>query len=450
MRIFLIGSNIPFRRHDQPGVTAVHVVLYELIRGLSGLGHGVVFQVLFNQHRSAGSLSPAEEGELQHVREIGIKVLPRIHSAQYVVPGTPSFRFGSVARLIASQLGAVRIDDFYPAINAREVVCERIYSNKADAVLTVWSPEGVAATHGLSDVPRISYQGDIDFRPAEARFQDCELFDGAEGQPPQGSLKHTLQRLRQWLWLSRFRRAHLRLMHEVRVIANVTAANAEYYSRQRHPRSIYVRNTWSDQALEGIDASKRPLPEAESRRPVKIIGHVGYLNRTGSTYGLKFLLVDLAPRLNQVMGGLEYEIHIIGGGEAVPALRPWLAQEHVIQRGFVEDLDAELISGDVFLLLNNAGSYHAAYTRHLVAWSLGLCLIVHENSRRTIPEIVHMENALVGGTPAEVAEMVFLAATDPELNQRIRKGGRATYKQYFTPLEVAKTLSDELVRARNA
>ena len=56
----------------------------------------------------------------------------------------------------------------------------------------------------------------------------------------------------------------------------------------------------------------------------------------------------------------------------------------------------------------------------------------------------------VGGTPAEVAEMVFLAATDPELNQRIRKGGRATYKQYFTPLEVAKTLSDELVRARNA
>jgi hypothetical protein len=104
----------------------------------------------------------------------------------------------------------------------------------------------------------------------------------------------------------------------------------------------------------------------------------------------------------------------------------------------------------MFLLLNNAGSYHAAYTRHLVAWSQGLCLIVHENSRRAIPEIRHMENAIVGSTPEEIARMIRMAATDQELNLRVRKGGRATYERYFTPAVVVRTLADEIARAVSA
>jgi hypothetical protein len=147
------------------------------------------------------------------------------------------------------------------------------------------------------------------------------------------------------------------------------------------------------------------------------------------------------------MRGLNYEVHIIGGGKVAPALKPWLQNGRVLMRGFLEDLDGELRSSDLFLMLNNGGPYQAAYSRHILAWSMGLCMIVHANSQKAIPEIAHEENALVGSTPEEIAQMVFRAATDFDLNLRIRRGGRVTYEKYFTPSAVAAALSEEIVRA---
>ena len=253
--------------------------------------------------------------------------------------------------------------------------------------------------------------------------------------------------MRERMWLASFKRAHLNIMQGLDVIANVTACNADYYTKEGHKHSVYVGNVWYDPNAERPSA-KDPTPShGVSSRPIKIIGHVGKLGQTGSTYGLRFLLVELLPVLDRVMDGLDYEVHIIGAGTVVPALRPVLEHPRVLLRGFVEDLDSELRSSDVFLLLNNAGSYQAAYTRHVVAWAQGLCLIVHENSCRAIPEIRHMENALIGSTPADIARMVRLAVSDPELNVRLRKGGRGTYERYFTPAVVAKALADEIGRA---
>jgi hypothetical protein len=113
-------------------------------------------------------------------------------------------------------------------------------------------------------------------------------------------------------------------------------------------------------------------------------------------------------------------------------------------RGYVDDLDKEMISSDVFLLLNNAGPYWAAYTRHILAWQMGLCLVVHGNSKHAIPEISHMDNALVGFTSRQIAELVSLAATDANVNARVRLGGRATYEKFFTPKRVGAQLSREM------
>jgi len=436
MKIFAIGSAVPYRPHNQADVTAVNIVLYELLRSLRHLGHEIVLQMLFNQYRSTTSLSPAEENELLHLRELGIRVLPPIYPEQYLIPVGPVSRLRRLGSLISRLFVWARIEDFYPAINCRHIISERVRSSKVDALLTIWSPEGVAATHELHEIPRIAYQGDIDFAPVEVRVRDHALFSGT------WSIRQELMMLLRRLELIQFKRVHLRLMRNVPIIASVTASNADFYRRHGHPRSIYHQNTWSDPGAERLDL-ERPDPRSSSRT-IKIIGHIGYLNRTGSTYGLKFLLVDLLPVLEEVMDSLDYRIHIIGGGEAVPSLQPRLRHDHIVVRGFVEDLDAELRSSDMVLLLNNAGPYQAAFTRHIVVWSMSLCLIVHANSKKAIPEIVHMENALVGATPFEIAQMIYLAATDRDLNRRIRQGGRSTYEKYFTPHVVAEALSKEI------
>jgi glycosyltransferase involved in cell wall biosynthesis len=299
-------------------------------------------------------------------------------------------------------------------------MAKRIRQAGADAVLTLWSPEGLAATEGLTDAPRIAYQGDIDYQPQECRIHDEELFGKTS--------------FRQKRDVARLKSVDLQLMQGVDAIANVTASNAEFYRARGHRHSSYVRNTWPDRANVVEWHGRKP------GTPARIIGHVGYLNRTGSAYGLRFLLRELAPELANAMQGIDYEINVIGGGELPVALRSAAQQPHVRMLGYVPDLDAEMASCDVMLLLNNAGPYQAAYTRHLVAWSRGLCLIAHENSKKAIPEIVHGENAFLGKTAKEIAGFVRLAVTDTETNMKVRAAARRTFEKYFTPKSVAADL----------
>jgi glycosyltransferase involved in cell wall biosynthesis len=341
------------------------------------------------------------------------------------------------------------LEPFYPSVKLRELVASRIRAEGAACVLTIWSPEGVAATHGLRDRPRISYQGDIDFQPSEVRLMDHRLFFEASGSDPWSQIREVLQRARRRLWLLGYKRAHLTLIRGLDAVANIAADTAEFYARHGHPRSIYVRNTWPvptdvqpiEPAVNGHGQPALPQP-----RPIMIIGHVGYLNRTGSTYGLRFLLMELLPELEVAMQDRPYDVHIIGGGEVVPGLRPYLRHPRLKMRGFVEDLGAELRAADVLLVLNNcADVYQAAYTRHMMAWSMGLCLIAHARGVRPIPEIVHGENALTGSTAREIAQLILRAATDTALNQRIRRGGRAVYERCFAPSIVARNLHDVLM-----
>ncbi len=238
--------------------------------------------------------------------------------------------------------------------------------------------------------------------------------------------------------LALFRKAHLRLMNGLTGIANVTASASEFYTAQGHPLSVYVRNTWADTP---------PLDSPSANEPIRILGHMGRLSATGGTYGLQCLLRDVLPKLTTLMKGRTFEVHVIGNGEAVPALRPLLKQPHVIVRGFVDDLSAELSQTHVFCLLNNAGPYIAGYTRHLVGWANGLCLVAHERSCLAIPEIRNGVNAMTAADPEGLAVAIARAATHTEYNKRIRNGGRATYEQYFKPESVAKNLEDVLIRA---
>lgn len=445
MKVFVIGGGVPFRRHDQKGVTAVNIVLHDLLKSLLDLAHDLDFQIIFNGHRASGFLNESEQAELDGLQRLGMNVLPPVYPEQYQDTSVSPPHGKRAGRLLRRLLIGAKVEDFYTAIRVRDQVCERVDASKAEAVLTVWSPEGVAATHGYCGAPRIAFQGDVDFAPGEARMRDAALFL-PDTVSSGWHVRALSQRLHQEFGLEQFKHAHWQLMKEVTVIANVTASNAEFYAAHGHPHSIYIRNIWSDGGFVRAKFAGEGKQMTHSPRPVKIIGHVGYLSMTGSTYGLKFLLSEVVPALRDVMTGLDYEVHIIGGGEVAPALKLLTNQERVVMRGYVNDLDTELASADVFLLLNNAGRYIAAYTRHLVAWSTGLCLVVHANSKKAIPEIVHMENALVGSTAVEVAQMIQLAATDKSLNERIRLGGQATYEKYFTPMAVARALSAEMSR----
>lgn len=434
MRVFVVSGTVPFRHHGVPGVIAANLVFAQIIAGLQSLGHDIVLQCLFHHGRREEVLSPAEEEELSVLRRAGVEVLPPIFAHEYLSTYHPQ-RFRAFRLLVSS---AECLRHFYPATILAPRLAVAMKQVKSDVVLTLWSPAAVAALSLIKDIPCVAYHGDIDDMPMRCQFQDRAFFRNRRMAYTPRSLYETAD---QWLRLQLFRRTHLRVMNRIAGIANIDAGNSAYYAAHGHSCSTYVGNTWP--------LSPTPLHQSAPNavdRPLKIIGHAGYLDRTGSTYGLRFLLESVVPSLPHALQGRPYEVHIIGGGQPIASLRPLFHQNHVVVRGFVEDLDAELLSSDVFCILNNAGPYHSAYTRHLLAWSLGLCLIAHRRSTIAIPEVVHERNALVGETGEEIALCIARAATDADLNNRLRLGGRQTYKQHFTPDLIAMRIDKILQR----
>ncbi len=420
MKIFLLTSAVPFRSHGAPGVTALHVVTRALLEELKSRGHTIILQYLFDQSRTVFQLSAAEEAETKQLRETGIDVPPPLFVAGHLQRDVKRFR---TLRLLMNATYA--LEYFYPGSLLRKEVFSHIQAAAPDVILPLWCTQGVAATHGCKAAPRVAYHGDIDYEPSLARsVKDYALFHAAKA----GGMFALFGRLDRMLRIALFRRAHLRLMKGVDAIANITARNNDFYHAHGHVNSFYVGNTWVD--------SGKPIQTERSSGPIKIIGHVGYLDRTGSTYGLLYLLRDIMPSLREAMAGRPFEVHIIGGGEPFPEIKRLLQQPNIVRHGFIADLEGELRCADLFCLFNNAGPLRAANTRHLVAWASGLCLVAHQRSKEAIPELEHLQNTILLDDPKEAGMLLVRAATDAALNTALRQRGRKTYEQSFTPVIV--------------
>jgi glycosyltransferase involved in cell wall biosynthesis len=115
-------------------------------------------------------------------------------------------------------------------------------------------------------------------------------------------------------------------------------------------------------------------------------------------------------------------------------------------RGWVSDINAEIVQSAVFLVLTNVYGFNVGNTRILLAWSLGACIIAHSSSAFSMPELVHGENILLGETADEIAELVVRAIRDPGLRQRIGRGGYNTFCNYYRSEIVVPMMLEEIDR----
>ncbi|MEK6543189.1 MAG: glycosyltransferase [Elusimicrobiota bacterium] len=442
MKIFLIAPCVPCRDHGTRGIEAVHIIVYHLLAYLQEQGNELALQVVYARTPHDPVEVAAFTAGLEHLKSRGVTVFDPLSVDR--VGAAPAADKGKFARLLDLVRGRVGLERYYPSVGLTSVLKERITRHAPDIIYMHCSPEGVAATYDLEGIPKITFQGDIDFIPTKVRFEHPEFFmRSSEVTGGLASLPVMLaHHIKQRLLLAEFESAHLATMAAVDVIANNAANNALYYSRHGHPRSVYIRNPWKRPPAAW--SSQRAPTQPPGSRQVKIIGHMGNLATTGSTFGLRYLLKEVMPELERSMRDFDYKVYVIGAGRIADRLKPLLHHPRVVTPGFVADLDAEVIDSDVVLFLNNAGPYQTAFTRHMVTWSLGGCLIVSDKSRIAIPEIRHRYNALCGSAPAEIADLVREAVTDQTLNRSLREQGLATYEEYFTPEAVATALYKEM------
>ncbi|MFH1670091.1 MAG: glycosyltransferase [Patescibacteria group bacterium] len=422
MKLLVFGGGIPTSSYRHENVTAINIVMHEIIRELISRGHEIAYQCIMDRSLTRSELTSSEAEALQELKKGGVHVFEPLFPKDYVSYAPVRLR---TFRMLWDR--KLRMLQFYPSICLEREIQERMKGFNVDAILSLWTNDALAATQQI-DIPKVAYHGDLDFESQLCVLKNQDLFNP---NPRRGFMRFVDlldQRMRNVM----YKRTHVALMRGVDFVANITDRNAKFYTKHGHPNSIYVGNLW-------VDPEEAVTPSFNNET-FKIIGHMGSLGNTGSAFGLKFLLQEVLPHLDEVFGDCSYELHIIGGGKLPEILKPHTKHPKVYMQGFVKDLNPELRSCDVFCVLNNAGPYQAAFTRHMVGWSLGLCLVAHQKSTLAIPEIAHEENALLGSTGREVAQSIARAALDLELNMQLRRKGRETYEAYFTPAIVTRKL----------
>jgi len=418
-RLLVLGGVWPYVHGN---LEAANVITYEILSHFLAHTEWEVSFCVVNSNTE--SLRPSARAELDSLVAKGLRILEPIDNP---TPRTIPW----VRRLLGMLVGDPVI--VLPGAGAKQPVERACAGCGADAVLTVWSEVATAAAADLG-VVKCAYYGNPDHKVIEAgaRFEWERSRIG-----PRSAARYLVGRFA----AIAVRRAHLTVMRRYALVADVAANDAAFYRAHGVSNARYLQNMWPGDGAQDWRERRR----AEERIfPAKIVASVGNLSATGNTLGFDTLARHVLPAMTRRLGTGTFELHLYGARRPHSLVAPFLADPHIRIRGFVEDLDGEILSAPIFLVANNHKYFKVGHTRFLHAWSLGACVVTFRDSAEAMPEIVHGENALLAGNPDEMAELVRQALSDRALRERLGECGRRTLVEKFSPRVVCTDLAEAI------
>ena len=410
MRLLLLASARPSFGHG----TAARTVLAVLMEALAAQGHAVSWATL-------GAVTPRDKDSEARLAALGLRDLGDFDDE--IVAENSKFP----ARLLRAVPRYLAPDSYQdkPRFRDPAAAAARLRASGADAAILYWDSSFEILLPDLKDLPVIGYLA----RPAHAA-----PLSRLEEQSGFAAAKETR-------FLNGWARRHFARNRHLRASANICALDARFYSDNGVP-SVYLPNTWPD-AFGADWEARRDAAEIAGA----VLGNIGGLTATGNMYGMRYLASQVVPVLDSIAPDMDWRIAICGRGNLPGDLEALLSHPRITRKGFVPDIDLEVLSNPVFLLCNNAGPYTGGYTRVIYVMSSGGCLVAHKRLAESMPEVVHDENALLGGTPDEIAALVIQALRDKALRRRIGRAARRTYETVTNPACVAGQLAAMAQRA---
>lgn len=421
MRIAFVTSQVPNTEYSASTYCALL-----LLEGLAAAGHEVA--VILPLERDSRAVDAATRQRwLSELSARGFDARP--------IAGDPprrSHAFRGVGRLARFQrLIHPRVEDYFPHTGLGQILRTAVGDVDPDALLLL-SYEAVAATDAIHDVPRMAFLGEPPHFPLSYRMGPP--FVARPARFPRRSLDA--------LDLRRRSEATVRLLDRCDGIALNAAHHVDWLRRQGVTHAKYLRYPAPDWG--GSDWRARRRSAATGPFRILLIGRV-----TGSSTlpGLYLLADEVLPALDRVLGD-GFEIHVCGGGRLPDDLERRLRRPAVRLRGFVDDIAAEVLDADVFLVPTPLEL--GTRTRISYAWSCGSRVVSHSANSLGLRELEHEHNALLAADGQGLAEAIARLRHDPDLADRLGTGGRETYDSLFAPRVATAAVVEELERLANA
>jgi glycosyltransferase involved in cell wall biosynthesis len=354
------------------------------------------------------------EPDISELKELGVQFFPQVYLDKTL------YSQSTVKKIWAAKKEPRWLMQGWGQKKAIDTV---IGDYKPDALLTIWTEKGTRAVSDLKCL-KYAYYGNPDDKVFRASYTINKLA-GNHIIAFKQKILHTAIG-------NAVSRAHLTIMKEFHWVFNVAQNDAAYY-RQEGISSSYLQMTWDGD----INSEWKTVRDnTEITTPVKIVGSVGNQFATGNSFAFITLVKEVLPKLRQKLGDRNFEIHIYGGGWPRPGIARMLNDPHIKIRGFVDDLDAEILSAPIVLIPHNFHKFKVSHTRFLHSWSLGACIVAFEDAAISMPEIVHNKNALLAKNSQEMAEHILEAVKNRGLRRKLGQGGVETLAESFTSKKV--------------
>lgn len=305
--------------------------------------------------------------------------------------------------------------------------------SQADVFILFWDTAFEYLLPYIKSIPVIGYFGSMPFRASMVRLKYF---------PYKGNINKIENWLRYKILQYREQR-HLRRLQYITKASDISLFESKYYTNHGIPCS-YIPNTFSD-IFGPAWYDKRNVAESK-RSKFGLLGNIGQLFGTGNFLGLSFLADEILPKLDDVLVDIDWEINICGQGKMDEGLRKKLTHSRVNIKGFIDNIDEEMLSNPILLVLNNIGPLVTGWTRIIYAFSSGSCVISHKDVYKSMPEIKHGVNALLGENADEILQLIREATHNKKLRAEIGKNARMTYEQNYHPKIIASKLINLIQR----
>jgi glycosyltransferase involved in cell wall biosynthesis len=277
-----------------------------------------------------------------------------------------------------------------------------------------------ASTSNLRHIPQITITGDLLCQPIISRWKLL---------PKEVSLDYVFRTFRTAQAIVMYRKLMVKLLNLSAVAGSFGYHDAYWLKMHGVRKSEHFYSPINDDGVKNkiVGSSKK----------IKIIAGMSNLASTSTHAALVLIVEEILPILEQEIGSA-FEIHIIGQGHPPKQLFDLMPRETVKLRGFVSSVEDEFNSADI--LLQPTPVFIGFRIRIIKAFCHSLCVVTHTNDTVNMPEIIAGENALVGSSGKEIANLTLRAIRDPDLRDRIARKGRETYEKYYLPEKAAQKI----------
>ena len=412
MKILYVTSSIPSKTGE-----AVERVNLEIVNQLSSKGYKVFVQLVFSE-----MFNHYDNIDYKNVKDLNsdIEFLPALYTKN------KSDKFSNYFKILFPNK-----KNIYPSSIHKKKILQILKNNKIDLIFQSWDYPGLAAVNEIKHIKKILYYGQPDHKPNLVRLADSNIFY---------SKKKIFFKLRKFLierFNSKREKIHISMVNNFDAVHIICKATQLDYVNAGVKKAQYTPNIWP--LLDNYES------EPIKNKICKIVGSVGSNDATGNTVNFYYIGDKLLKHLNSMIN-FQFEINFYGKNQPLSNVLKLFNQNNVRFKGWVENLDSEVKSSDIFLICHNSiyqeryiicnknkWQLGGSHTRFLYAWSLGCPIVTHSINKKFMPELEHNYNVLMGDNEVELSKLLYELYHNIELRKKIILHGKQTLKKYFLP-----------------